>query len=879
MKYLWYGFLGLFSIGILGLIAGVAVIIGAINYYSQDLPDYSALKTYDPPIVTRLYAGDGRLMAEYAQEKRVFVPINSIPDLVKHAFIAAEDKNFYQHEGVDPAAIVRAGLNNFLHTGARMKGASTITQQVAKNFLLGNERSYSRKIREVILAYRMEQAMSKDHLLELYLNQIYLGARAYGVGAAALQYFNKSLDELSVAEVAYLAELPKAPNNYNPDHNYDAAVDRRNYVIDRMLEDNYITADQATEAKATPLKVAMRDSGQTVNAPFFAEEVRRELSQRYGEDSLYKGGLVVRTTLDPRLQDIALRALRAGLQSYDQRHGYRGAFKHFDTMGDWKSQLAAITKPIEMPDDWKLAAAINGNTSAINLGFADGNKGTLKLANLKWARTYLNEGYSQGPEITDATQVVKSGDIIMVEPIKGEQASYGLRQIPLLQGAVIAMDPHTGRILAMQGGWKYIYGGNEYNRVTQAHRQPGSAFKPFIYTAALEHGFTPSSLIMDGPFVLQDRPGHFWSPVNYHGDFLGPITMRVALEKSRNLATIRLANNLGMDMVADYAKRFGIVDDMPLFLANSLGAQETTPLRLAAAYATFVNGGKKIAPTVLDRIQDRRGTTIFRHDDRVCASCGNLIKWESQDTPDVPDARPQIIDPRTAYQMTHILEGVAQRGTAADLKSLNLPLAGKTGTTNKSRDTWFMGFSPDLLVGVFMGFDDPRSLGKKETGASVAVPVFKQFMAEALKNEVPTPFRIPPGIKNIQIDAATGKPTEPGDKNDIWEAYIAGTGPSDNQTVLDGGGVGGAPSPDQVTTGDQGSDENDAADEAVDDKGDSAGPVTPANPFIPPAMPATPSTLPPTGLSIPAPSPVSPPSPTHSQPSGDDSNTGTGGIY
>jgi penicillin-binding protein 1A len=801
-KFIWYTFLGLFSLGCLGVIGVIAGAAGVVNYYGRDLPDYESLKDYNPPMVTRLYAGDGRLMAEFAQERRAFVPGDEIPDLVKHAFIAAEDQNFYRHKGVDPVAILRAAALNFMHMGSgnRLKGASTITQQVAKNFFLTNEVSFKRKIREAILAYRMEQAMTKDRLLELYLNQIFLGSHSYGVAAAALGYFNKSLDELTVAEVAYLAALPKAPNNYHPVRNKDAATARRNYVIDRMFEDGYITKEQSQAGIKTPLETVSRDPGAIVNAPFFAEEVRRELVDRYGKDVLYTGGLAARTTIDPALQDIALNTLRNGLQNYDRRHGYRGAHARFDTMGDWRDQLSSTPRPIEMPDQWKLAAVLGAGKNAADIGFTDGTKGTITLENLKWARKYLNEGYAQGPEITAASDAVQKGDIVMVEAIAGAPKNYALRQVPLIQGALVAIDPHTGRVLAMQGGWKYKYGSSEYNRATQAMRQPGSAFKPFIYAAGLEHGFTPSSLILDAPFMIQDRPGHFWSPTNYKGGFSGPMTLRVALEKSKNLVTVRLAHHLGMDMIADYAGRFGVVDDMPHHLSGALGAIETTLMRLTSAYAVFVNGGKKIDPSIIDRIQDRRGKTIFRHDERVCNGCGPLIKWEGQAAPEPPDTRAQIMDPRAAYQMVHILEGVVERGTATALKSLNRPLAGKTGTTNESRDVWFVGFSPDLVVGVFMGFDDPRSLGKRETGGSVAVPVFKEFMEAALKDSLPTPFRVPPGIKNIRINPRNGRLAEFNDDNVIWEAYIAGTEPSEDGevSILDGSGMSGPPVPNET---------------------------------------------------------------------------------
>ena len=789
MKYLWYGFLGIFSLGFLGLIVGVVGVVYLFSYYGHDLPDYSQLKDYQPPIVTRLYAGDGRLMAEFAQEKRVFVPIEKIPDLVKNAFIAAEDKNFYQHEGVDITAILRAAAGNLknIGSGSRPKGASTITQQVAKNFLLTNELSYERKIKEAILAYRMERAMSKERLLELYLNEIYMGARAYGVAAAALQYFNKGLDELSVAEAAYLAALPKAPNNYHPVRKHEAALERRNWVIARMEEDGYITKAQAELAVLAPLQTTDRDESGIVNAPHFAEEVRRILAARYGEESLYGGGLVVRSTIEPRLQEIAVKSLRAGLKEYDRRHGWRGPVKHLSSLDGWKDQLKEIKSPEGMISEWRMAAVLDVDAAQARLGFSEGEKGVLKLEHMKWARKCMNECYGLGPEITAVNEVLNKGDVVLVEPVKDQKDSYELQQVPLIQGALIALDPHTGRILAMQGGWEY--GTSEYNRATQAQRQPGSAFKPFIYMAALDHGFTPATLVLDAPFVIEDRPGHFWSPTNYSDEYYGPTPIRVGVEKSRNLMTVRLADYLGMDKISEVAERLGITENMPLHLSMSLGAGETTLLKLTTAYAELVNGGKKITPTFIDRIQDRRGQTIFRHDERPCENCGDLMKWEAQATPEVPDAREQLVDPRTAYQMVSILEGVVQRGTGASIKSLGFPLAGKTGTTNESKDTWFIGFSPDMVVGVFAGFDEPRSLGKRETGASIAVPIFKSFMAEALKDTPPTPFRIPPGIRNVQINADTGVRARPGDQNVIWEAFVSVTEPTDEMYILDATGI------------------------------------------------------------------------------------------
>ena len=787
MKYLWYGFLGLFSLGFLGLLVAVSIVVYTLNYYGSDLPEYKQLKKYQPPIVTRLYAGDGRLMAEFAQEKRVFMAIDNIPDTVKHAFISAEDKNFYSHQGVDFFAIVRAALTNFknMGKGRRLIGASTITQQVAKNFLLSNEVSYERKIKEAILANRIERALSKDQLLELYLNEIYLGARAYGVAAAALQYFNKSLKELTIAEAAYLAALPKAPNNYHPVRKRDAAIARRNWVIGRMLEDGYITEGQADLAKLAPLETIERNESRVVRAPYFAEEVRRELAARYGEESLYQGGLAVRTTIDPALQTIAEESLRSGLQAYDRRHGYRGPLKKISNVVEWQDKLENFEKPQGLLRDWKVVVVLDTGTERAEIGFADGKKSYIALDGVKWARKSLNEGYALGPEIVTVNAVLSKGDIVIVSPLEGK--GYELQQIPEVQGSIIALDPHTGRVLAMQGGWKKDV--SEFNRATQAQRQPGSAFKPFVYLAALENEFTPATLVLDAPFVIEDRPGNFWSPTNYSNEYYGPTPIRVGVEKSRNLMTVRLADYLGMDKISEFAKRFDIDNDMPPLLANSLGAGETTLLKLTSAYSVLVNGGKKITPSFIDRIQGRHGETVFRHDSRECRNCGALIRWEGQDAPDPPDPRQQLVDPRHAYQMTSILEGVVQRGTGVRLKELGRPLAGKTGTTNESKDTWFVGFSPDMVVGVFVGFDEPRSLGKRETGSSVALPVFKSFMKEALKDEPILPFRIPNGIRNVQINAATGARAQPGDAKIIWEAFTAGTEPTEDMYILDGTGI------------------------------------------------------------------------------------------
>ncbi len=786
MKWLTNIMLALFSLGFLGLIAVVGIVAFTIHHYGKDLPDHAQLKNYEPSIITRIYAGDGGLLAEYAQEKRIFVPIQKMPDLAKQAFLSAEDKNFYDHRGVDLTAIARATIINLKNygSGRRLVGASTITQQVVKNFLLTNERKFERKIKEAILAMRMEKALSKDQILELYLNEIYMGQRAYGIAAAALTYFNKSLDELTIEEIGYLAALPKGPNDYHPIRKYDAAVGRRNWVIGRMNEDGYITKEQTKIAQTQPLKTEKRVFSNSIEAGFFNEEIRRELKVKYGQESLYQGGLAVRSSVDSKLQNIAVKTLRDGLSAYDKRHGWRGPVANLKSMDDWADKLSKIAIPEGMLPEWKMGVVLEVNNNKANIAFTETERADLKLDGVRWARKCLQDCYALGPEIIRVTQVLEKGDVILAEQI---DESWVLRQVPKVQGALIALDPHTGRVLAMQGGW--TQSSSSFNRATQAQRQPGSAFKPFVYLAALDNGFTPSTKVLDAPFVIEQTPGDFWRPTNYSNKFYGPSTIRLGIEKSRNLMTVRLANKLGMETVVDYATRFGIADEMKQYLSYSLGAGETTLLRLTAAYGMLVNGGKKITPTFIDRIQNRSGETIFSYDQRPCVNCGKTIRWDGQKVPYIPDTREQIADEKTAYQIVSLLEGVVQRGTARRLNEIGRPLAGKTGTTNKSKDTWFVGFSPDLVVGVFVGFDDPKSLGKRETGSSVTAPIWGEFMKEALKDVPPTPFRVPAGIKNVRVNAKTGRLAQPGDKNIIWEAFVAGTEPgsgnfADNADVI-----------------------------------------------------------------------------------------------
>lgn len=753
-------------------------LISSLWEYASQLPDYHQLAKYEPAVTTRLYAGDGRLLMEYANEKRLFVPVDKIPEKVKQAFISAEDKNFYHHAGIDYFGIVRALIGNLknIGTGRRPAGASTITQQVAKNFLLSSELSYTRKIKEAILATRMEQAFTKDHILELYLNEIYLGNRSYGVAAAALNYFGKSLDQLDIEEVAYLAALPKGPNNYNPKTKYEAAVGRRNWVLERMQEEGYITEEEASVARDKPLKVVDRGDAFIKDADYFSEEVRREISGKFGKDALYEGGLIVRTTVDPKLQEIATRVFRKQLENYDLRHGYRGPLSNIPLNGGYKEAMAKISLPKGSKSGWVKAVVLEVKPDKAVIETEGGNKGEVPLSLLSWARKNLkNQGVGEAPKTVD--KVFAPGDVIVVEKVSASVAknkglpenSYNLRQVPNVEGGMIVLDPHTGKVLAAVGG--YDFSKSQFNRATQAKRQTGSAFKPIVYITALDNGYSPTDLILDAPFVADQGPGlPKWKPVNYSKKFYGLMTLRQGIERSKNLMTVRLAQDVGMDKVAEYAKKFGVNDHLPHLLSMSLGAGETHVIDMARAYGMMVNGGKEIHPYFIEQIQDRFGRTILKQDKRECIGC-NVEAWgEGQPIPKLPDNREQIVDPLTAYQMVSILEGVAIRGTGARLRSLNKHLAGKTGTSNNTQDAWFVGFSPDLVVAVYVGFDEPRTLGRIETGAAAALPIFYDFMQEALASQPDIPFRIPTGIKLVRINHDTGKPATPADKSVIVEA-------------------------------------------------------------------------------------------------------------
>jgi penicillin-binding protein 1A len=771
-RFFLYTGLGLAAIVVLGCLA-LATYIYSLT---RDLPSVEALQDYQPPVTTRVYAGDGTLLGEYARERRIFVPIAFVPKLLVDAFTSAEDKNFFSHPGIDPSGILRAGVKDVFNVleHKRLEGASTITQQVAKNFLLNSEVKFSRKIREAVLAVRIDATYSKEKILELYLNEIFLGQNSYGIAAASLNYFGKSLDQLDIAEAAFLAALPKAPSNYDPRTNKQAALDRRNWVIGQMADNGYITAAQAAAAIAEPLVTQTRPLGiQATDADYFVEETRRILYSKYGENALYDGGLQVRSTLDTRLQNYAVSALRTGLVRYDRRHGWRGAVSNINIAGNWKDALASAGNQSGI-DTWRVAVVLGfGDDRSVEIGLDDGQHGQIPLDEFSWARKEL-PGAGVGAEPTSPEQVVKTGDVIYVEPVDG-QGDYGLRQVPEVNGAIVAMDPHTGRVLALSGGFSYA--SSQFDRAMQAMRQPGSAFKPFVYAAALDNGYTPVSKVDDAPISLPQGPGlPMWSPKNFGGKFLGPTTLRRGLTLSLDAMTVRLASQIGMDKIVPYPVRFGVYDRLPPYLANVLGAYETTLIRLTTGYAEFVNGGKKIDATLIDRVQDRNGLTIYRHDPRNCDGCNPAV-WADQSEPLLADDREQVVDPATAFQIVSLLEGVVQRGTGVSVKAVGKPLAGKTGTSNEAKDVWFIGFSPDLACGVFVGFDNPRTLGRREQGATVAAPIFRDFMIGALADQPATPFRVPPGIEFVSVDARSGALANPGDPDAILEAFKAGTQP------------------------------------------------------------------------------------------------------
>ena len=842
---LWRFVKWVFGLGFVGGLVGLLIAGVLIFSWTRNLPDLEAIKDYRPAEMTRVHAGDGKLIAEYATEHRIFVPIESIPKELHYAFVATEDQRFYTHNGWDPIGLTRAAIMAIPSKlqGKRIGGTSTLTQQVAKNFIVGNDYSIKRKVREIAIARRIEKALTKDQILELYLNEIYFGRRSYGIAAASLNYFGKPMDQLTVGEMSYMALLPKGPNNYRLDNprTLERAMNRRQYVLGRMVEDGYITQAVADEAKVEPLVANERLEGEEyLAAEYFVEEARRELFAMYAEDEetarenadkdgerdtvdqyVYSGGLSVRTTLDTTMQKSARRALRQGLEDFDKRHGYRGPIGSVDVSADWTESVQAVEVPRDL-GDWHKAVVLKATSKSADLGLletveVEGEngeppteqikqiKGTLAFEDMKWARKDVADSPNIGAALKGVTDVLKKGDVILVSA-KKKDGTYALQQVPVVNGGLIAMDAHTGRVLALVGG--YSFNQSQFNRATQAKRQPGSAFKPFVYLAALENGYTPASQILDAPFVIErdqedcvvdggevqdegtdaesivesgleidledDLAPCLYKPENYSDKFYGMSTMRLGIEKSRNAMTVRLANDMGMRPVIDIGKRTGIYDDVRSELAWSLGAGETTVMRLAGGYASIVNGGKYVEPTIIDRVQDSSGKTIFKADTRECLEC-NVESFNGQTPPQLLDARTQVIDPVAAYQMTSMLEGTVQRGTGAGLKQLGRPLGGKTGTTNDEIDAWFMGFTPDMVIGVYVGMDSPEPMD--ETGAKAALPIWRSFARDALKNEPIVPFRIPEGVVLAPVDATSGEASFIGAPNAILEAFRPGTEP------------------------------------------------------------------------------------------------------
>ena len=743
-------FILILSFGLLSAFSILAVLWA----FSNNLPDYKFLKSYKPSVSSKVYSGEGELVNDFSTEKRIFVPYNAISEKVINSFLSAEDKNFYSHPGVDAKGVMRAIINNIsnITSSRRLEGASTITQQVAKNFLLTNEVSLNRKIKEAILAFRIERALSKERILELYLNQIYLGGGAYGVASASLEYFDKPISELNYDEAALLAALPKAPSRYNPYQNIVLAKFRRDLVLKNLYENNYIKKIEFEKFINKEIVLKKRKKTFTEDTSYYVEDIRKNVVNQFGFNKVYKQGLNISTPINLDLQKIAIKSLREGLIGYDKRKGWRGPLLRGQKLDNWKDNLDKFI--LEKSIAWNLAIIKKVDKFAVKIETINKLNGLIKYENISWIKKEFNE-------------ILKIGDVVYVENISNNV--FALRQLPLANGGIVVMDPYTGRVLALSGGFSFRK--SEFNRATQALRQPGSAFKPFIYALALENGYTPSTLVLDAPLVLeQGYDLKMWKPENYGKKFYGPSTLRMGLEKSRNLMTVRIAQDLGLKKILNFSKQLGIYDDPSELLSISLGSAETTLLKLTSAYSSFVNGGKLVKPIMIDRIQDSEGNTIFNNEKRKCVNCDQISSL-SENYPVIEDEFLQIFSPQTAYQMTSILEGTVQNGTGRNLKDLNLDLAGKTGTTNGNTDTWFLGFTSKLAIGVYVGSDNPKSLGKYETGAKTALPIFKSFVKDAIKKKDARPFKVPDGILMRVIDPLTGEKALTESKSTIIEAY------------------------------------------------------------------------------------------------------------
>tara|TARA_B110000211_G_scaffold69658_1_gene80455 strand:+ start:3050 stop:5398 length:2349 start_codon:yes stop_codon:yes gene_type:complete len=732
------------------------LLFSALSYFSSGLPDYKKLETYEPPVSSRVYANNGDLIAEYAIEKRLFIPYEAIPKPIINAFLSAEDKNFFAHPGIDPRGIIRAVINNFKNivNDKRLEGASTITQQVAKNFLLTNEVSLKRKVKEAILAFRIEKAYSKERILELYLNQIYLGSGTYGIAAASLEYFDKSVKELNYSEAALLAALPKAPSKYNPFRFYEEAKLRRNLVLQNLNENNFINNRELEKYKSQEINLKKRKIKLLQEANYYSEEIRRVIKKNYGFDKLYAEGLSIKSALDVNYQLYALSALRSGIESYDRRHGWRGPVLNTKLRNNWREVLKE--KKLDSSLKWSFAKIKEVKDSEIIFKILNKKEeGSISANDLKWAISKtINESF-------------KTHDIIIVH--KNKNRKWELKQYPKVNGAIVVIDPFSGKVKALAGG--FSFNSSEFNRATQAKRQPGSAFKPFVYAAALENNFSPNSIVLDAPFTAKQGVGlKNWKPENYGKEFYGPTTLRKGVEYSRNLMTVRIAQELGLKKILKLSKDLNIYDEIPELLSVSLGSAETSLLQITSAYSIFVNGGKKINPILIERIQDRRGKTIYNSEKRECVGCDKFSKKENS-TPYIKDNYKQVISKETAYQILSILEGAVQRGTGKKLKDLNVPLAGKTGTTNDNYDAWFIGATSNLIVGVYIGFDNPKTLGKYETGSRAALPIFKKFVSQALYKDEFKTFMIPKGIFFAAINHNTGKKESFSNRDSIIEAF------------------------------------------------------------------------------------------------------------
>tara|TARA_Y100000816_G_scaffold118252_1_gene82997 strand:- start:75 stop:2414 length:2340 start_codon:yes stop_codon:yes gene_type:complete len=732
---------------------GFIAIFSVLWNYSNKLPDYKFLKNYKPPVSSKVYSGNGVLISDFSTEKRIFIPFNAIPKKIIYSFLSSEDKNFFKHPGVDAKGVIRAFKNNIFNiiNSNRLEGASTITQQVAKNFLLSNEVSLDRKIKEAILAFRIERALSKERILELYLNQIYLGEGSYGIASASLRYFNKPISELNYAESALLAALPKAPSKYNPYKNKELATFRRNLVLKNIYENNYISKNKYEELIHSEIILKKRKRIFLEDTRYFVEEIRKKVIKDYGYDKVHKQGFNIKTPINLELQNLAAVSLRKGLLEYDKRKGWRGPLDN-RKYKDWYKNLDKYK--LEKTLGWEVAIVKRIDKFETVIETSNKEKGIISYEDINWTRKNFD-------------QIFNVNDLIYVKKIS--DGIFSLRQLPSVNGGIVVMDPYSGRVLAMTGGFSFKR--SEFNRVTQAKRQPGSAFKPFIYALALENNYTPSSLILDAPVVLdQGYDLKMWKPENYGKKFYGLSTLRTGIEKSRNLMTVRISQSLGIDKIINFSKKLNIYDNPDELMSVSLGSAETTLLNITNAYCSFVNGGKLVTPIIIDRIQDSQGNTIFNNEKRFCESCDE-ISFKGENIPKIKNNFKQIFSPQTAYQMTSILEGVILRGTGKRLRDLNLQIAGKTGTTNNNTDTWFIGFTSNLVVGVYVGYDSPKKLGKYETGSKTALPIFKDFIKDAVSKYEARPFKIAKGIKMMVIDAETGKKADFGSKQTIIESY------------------------------------------------------------------------------------------------------------